>query len=330
MAAKTVLVLGATGSFGGAVATELLRRGRPVRALVRDTAKLRARFGRRSELEIVEGDVLDPMALEGAAEGCGVIVHGVNYPYDLWTPHMYVATENVIATAEAKRALVLFPGNVYGLGDQTVAPLDEDAENAPCSDKGALRAELEDSLRRAASDGGARVLILRAGDYFGPTARNGMVDPIFGNAAVGRSIRTFGRLDIPHQWAYLPDLARVAADLMSKASRLAPFEVVNFAGHVVEREGEFLRLVAEQAGFPHLPVRVMPWGLLRVVGFFNGVVRELIEMRYLFDGAVILDDPRLRELLPGFKSTGLNKAVRDTVESYRRRAARPRPRVSGR
>ncbi len=317
MANKPVLVLGATGSFGGAVALELLQRGGAVRALVRDEAKARVLFGGHRGLEFAAGDARDPGAVDRAAAGCGAIVHGINFPYDQWSPNMYVVTENVVGAAEAEGALVVFPGNVYGLGDQTGRPLDEAAENAPCSAKGVIRVDLETSLRQAAEAGAARVLIVRAGDYFGPTMRNGLVDPIFGNAAKAKPMRALGRLDMPHQWAYLPDLARAVADLMEKPGRLALFEVVHFAGHVAETEGAFLRLVAAASGHPDLPVGVAPWWMLRLAGLFSGVVREVMEMRYLFDGAVILDEPRLRELLPRFKATPIEVAVRDTLQSYR-------------
>ena len=318
------LVLGATGSFGGALALELLARGYTVRALVRDPAKAAARLGKRPDLDLVRGNALDPIAVSQAARGASVVVHGVNYPYDQWAPNMHVATENAIAAAEEARALIVFPGNVYGLGAPGRAPLTEAAPNAPCSGKGALRVELEEHLRWSAQAGHSRVLILRAGDYFGPTVRNGLVDPIFANALRGRPMQALGRLDVPHQWAYVPDLARAAADLIARAKTLKPFEVVNFAGHIALPARAFFAEVATAAGRPKLAVRRVPWWLLGLVGRFKPVVRELMEMRYLFDEAVVLDDPRFRQLLPSFKATPLDAAIRETLDSYRGDVVTPR------
>jgi nucleoside-diphosphate-sugar epimerase len=318
------LVLGATGSFGGAVALELLARGQLVRALVRDPAKAAARLGKRPDLELVAGNALDPIAVSQAARGAAVVVHGVNYPYDQWAPNMHVATENAIAAAEEAKALIVFPGNVYALGKPTGAPLNEAAANEPCSNKGALRAELEAHLRYSAEAGHSRVLILRAGDYFGPTVRNGLVDPIFANALHGRPIWGLGRLDIPHQWAYVPDLARAAADLIARAKALKAFEIVNFAGHIALPARTFHQAVAAAAGHPKLAVRRVPWWLMGLVGRFKPVVHELMEMRYLFDEAVVLDDPRFRQLLPTFKATPLDAAIRETLDSYRGDAVTPR------
>lgn len=105
--------------------------------------------------------------------------------------------------------------------------------------------------------------------------------------------------------------------LLSIADRLSLFDVVNFGGYAAGSQGDFLRLVARQAGYPDLPIRRVPWSVLRFLGLFNGVVRELLELRYLFDGAVILNGSRLRGLLPDYRDTPIENAVRKTLESYR-------------
>ena len=316
MSDKPVLVLGATGSFGGAVAHELLARGVPVRALSRDPVAGRAQLGAAPGLAWVAADVQDGAALARAARGAGAIVHGVNYPYHRWRPHMTTATANVIAAARAEGALIVFPGNVYGLGRAAGRALDESAPMQPCSRKGALRVELETELRRAAG-AGLRVLILRAGDYFGPTARNGLVDRIFQPALQGKPIQAIGRLDVAHQWAYLPDLARATVGLMAMRDRLDAFEVVHYAGIVAEPARRFHDAVAKAAGHPGLAVRSLPWWLFRLLATVDPVVRELMEMRYLWDEAVILDGAKLRRLLPGHVDAGLDAAVAATLASYR-------------
>jgi NAD(P)H dehydrogenase (quinone) len=62
-----ILVTGATGMFGGAVARSLLERGEPVRALVRDPGKAAAL--RASGAELVVGDMDQPQTLAPAFAG---------------------------------------------------------------------------------------------------------------------------------------------------------------------------------------------------------------------------------------------------------------------
>lgn len=66
-------MLGATGRQGGAVARELLRRGRTVHALVRDPDKEAARALQRAGAVLVRGDLDDETSLDAAMTG----VHGV-------------------------------------------------------------------------------------------------------------------------------------------------------------------------------------------------------------------------------------------------------------
>jgi nucleoside-diphosphate-sugar epimerase len=311
------LILGGTGSFGRAVVHELLQRGHPARCLVRDLDKAATLLGQAPGLELIQGDVQDQNAVVRAAEGCKTIVHAVNYPYPKWVPNMARATAHVIAAAHSSNATILFPGNVYGLGAQTEAPLAEDAPNQPAGHKGELRVRLEDSLLHSTEEGSVRrVIVLRAGDYFGPTVRNGLVDPIFENAAAGKPMRTFGNLEVAHQWAFVPDLARAALDLLDIEESLKPYEVFNFAGTVASPERDFLEQVAEQAGHAELDIRVLPWSAMKLGAMFNAVIRELMELRYLFDQSVILEGSKLRRTLPNFRETPIAEAIRVTLESY--------------
>lgn len=81
-AAGTVLVTGATGLQGGACARELLRRGRPVAALVRDVDAPAARALAQAGARVVRGDLDDEASLRAAMEG----VHGVFSVQTFMTP----------------------------------------------------------------------------------------------------------------------------------------------------------------------------------------------------------------------------------------------------
>ncbi|MEJ7631950.1 MAG: NmrA/HSCARG family protein [Rubrobacteraceae bacterium] len=66
---RLILVTGATGQQGGAVARKLLERGFAVRALTRDTEKPAAKELAGLGAEVVEGDLDDRASIERALEG---------------------------------------------------------------------------------------------------------------------------------------------------------------------------------------------------------------------------------------------------------------------
>ncbi len=75
---KPTLVTGASGFLGWHVARLLVERGHRVRALVRSSGRIR-----ELDVETVGGDLRDPLSIERAAGGCGLVFH-VAADYRLW------------------------------------------------------------------------------------------------------------------------------------------------------------------------------------------------------------------------------------------------------
>ena len=309
-----ILVLGAAGGFGRSVVTEFAARGWLVRGLVRRRPGPEA-FP--DGVEVVEGDARDRAVLARVVQGCEVVALAVNYPFAQWDPGMRDATAKAIAACRDAGALLLFPGSVHGFGRQTGRALPEDAPQDATTRKGRLRADLEYMIRRGCDDGRMRAIIVRAGDLFGPGVRNSLVDRLFGRALAGRPMLWPGRLSVPHQWGYGPDLARLAGDLVVRRDTLAPCQAVHLSGHVFTRQGDFLDAIAAGAGLRGRVARTVPWWALRLAAPFDPTLREMLELDYLFEDAVILDDPARRRLLPGFQTTGLEAAIAATLSDYR-------------
>jgi uncharacterized protein YbjT (DUF2867 family) len=94
---KPILVYGATGMQGSAVARQLLRAGQPVRVLVRDP--LKAEQWREAGAEIVQGDYLDPVSLEAAHAGIDRVILHLPLQYDFDSYERY--GRNAIEAAKA-------------------------------------------------------------------------------------------------------------------------------------------------------------------------------------------------------------------------------------
>jgi uncharacterized protein YbjT (DUF2867 family) len=77
---RLILVSGATGQQGGAVARSLLGRGFEVRALTRDPEKPKAKELAALGAEVASGDLEDRPAIERVLDG----VHGVFSVQQFW------------------------------------------------------------------------------------------------------------------------------------------------------------------------------------------------------------------------------------------------------
>jgi nucleoside-diphosphate-sugar epimerase len=162
---------------------------------------------------------------------------------------------------------------------------------------------------QAAAQQGVRVLIVRAGDFFGPRAGNnwfsqGLVKP----GAPVTSVTYPGSAGVGHAWAYLPDLADTMVRLVEQEARLGTFERFHFAGHF-DPDGTHMVAAIEHAAGRPVAVRTLPWWVLRLVAPFVPLFREMAEMRYLWRVPFALDNARLVRFLGSETHTPLRQAV---------------------
>lgn len=308
------LLLGATGSIGYAVAQQLLSTGTPITLLARNRTKAEHLFPAGSLVEIVEGDVQDAALLKRLAADKSVIFHGINYPYHQWFGNMDLVTQKIIDAAAQNRALIVFPGNVYPFGLAT-QPIREESVPQPTTRKGALRVELERMLQAAAEAGTCRVLNVRLPDFWGPNVLNEGIRPIFEGALAGGKLPWLLNADIPHQLVYTKDAAEVIVRLIERGTG-QPYELLNYGGTTVPSMRGFLERLARVAGTP-AKVHVYPAWQIKLIGWFQPMMREVVEMLYLYQNSILLDDTRLRALLPGFRETPLETAFADTLAWFR-------------
>lgn len=315
---RTALILGATGGFGGAVARRLAAGGWTVRAMHRDPARgmdAAGPDGRACDWR--QGDAMCAADVARAADGAALIVHAVNPPrYRNWPRLVLPMLDNGIAAARANGARLLLPGTVYNYGPDTLPEPHEDAPQNPVTRKGRIRAEMERRLQQASADGAMTTLILRSGDYFGPSAAGSW----FSQAMVrpGRALRTVtypGRPGIGHQWAFLPDVAETAARLLDLPAPLPGFARFHMHGHWDADGTGMIAAIRRAAGLRALTVRRLPWGLVSLARPVMPLARELHEIRYLWEQPVRLDNARLLCTLGSEPHTPLDQAVAATLHA---------------
>jgi nucleoside-diphosphate-sugar epimerase len=328
---ETVLVLGATGGIGGEVARQLRDAGWHVRGLTRGAGRPDASAG----VEWIQGDAMNAADVARAALGATVIVHAVNPPgYKRWAELVLPMLDHTIAAARSTRAAIVLPGTVYNFGPEAFPLIDEDAPQRPVTKKGAIRVEMEARLQRASKEG-TQVIIVRAGDFFGPNAGNnwfsqGLVKP---GKPVGK-ISMPGARGVGHEWSYLPDVARTMVELIARRDSLDTFARFHMAGHWdadgTQVAAAIRRVVARRTG-REPKAAAFPWWLLTLAAPFNTTFRELREMRYLWREPIRMSNARLVAALGHEPHTPLDDAIEATLTGLGCLApsARPNGQASG-
>lgn len=328
-ASPIVLIIGVTGGVGAAVARSALKQGWRVRALTRhaDMARrVQAGGSPWQGLDALDwhvGDAMQADDVRRAAQGVAFVVHAANPPgYMRWRELALPMLRNAMDAARAVGARLLLPGNVYNFGPDAGALVAEEAPQHPLTRKGAVRVEMELMLREAAQDSERplRSLVLRAGDFFGGHAPSSWFSTLL--VKPGRPLRRVvypGVAHVGHAWAFLPDLAdtmvRLMALDMAQPGRLSSFEVLHFGGHWMPRGIDMAEAIRRVSGQPRLPIKPVPWPLLTLLSPFVPLLREIREMRYLWQVPLQLDNGKLRALLGEEPHTPLDEALRFSLVS---------------
>ena len=300
-----VTVLGSNGHLGNAAMVAFQAAGWDVAGLGRSNR--RAVPGTR----FIQGDADDIAVVRAAIAEADVVVHGLHLRYDRWGNGRAEAQLKVVLDAmRGTGKTLLFPGTIYNYrgSDRVIGPdLRQEAE-AP---RGAIRIQLERMLAEAARTGGFQVIILRAGDFFGPGNRAEWFEAaMLMDHAKGR-VYHMGDLDMRHSWAYLPDLGRAFVALAEQRKSLEAFTNFHFAGHWVSH-GQLMAAITKAATRPLTPAP-LAWWTLRAIGLVNPVMRDIYRMRYLWLNEMELVDPRLDALLGAGFATPFDEAVAATV-----------------
>ncbi len=128
----TVLVTGASGFVGSAVARRLLERGATVRTLVRAESDRRNVHG--LGVEVATGDLRDRRSLESACAGCEALFH-VAADYRLWARQPQELYETNVVGTRAIMLAALAAGVRRVVYTSSVATLGARADGAPADEE---------------------------------------------------------------------------------------------------------------------------------------------------------------------------------------------------
>ena len=304
-------LVGAAGAMGRSLSQALVGRERSFRVIGRSATGLEATFGRVPGAERATWNPEDPASVRAAVRGLDTLVYLVGLPYHRFDQHPVVMRQTLEgAIAEGVRRMVLV-GSVYPYGVPRTTPVTESHPREPHTFKGRMRKAQEDLLLEADAAGKIRGTILRLPDFFGPGIEKSFLHDAFVAAQTGRTANLIGPIDTPHEFIYVPDVGPVLLDVADRPEAYGRWWHLGGPGTTTQRE--FVTKVFAAVGRkPKL--RVAGKTTLRVMGLFNPMMRELVEMSYLHTTPVVLDDSALQKLLGPVKKTSYEEGIRKTLE----------------
>jgi nucleoside-diphosphate-sugar epimerase len=300
-------ILGANGTIGSVLAKELIT--------FTDKIRLVSRYPRKINEtdELYQADLSNPAVVDQAVAGSDVVYVVIGFDYDLkvWEEKWPKLIKATISACIKHNARLVFFDNVYMYGINSIPHMTEDSPYNPPSKKGAVRKQIAQMIMDEVKAGRLMALIARSADFYGPDNDKSFVNEmVYKNFLRGARANWFVDADKKHSFTFTPDAAKATA-LLGNTD-----DAYNTIWHLPTDKNtltgrQFVQLFAREMKVRD-KIFVMPVWLIRIVGIFVPVLKEMPEMMYQYDRDYFFDSSKFEKRFK-FKTTTYEEGVKLTV-----------------
>ena len=244
---------------------------------------------------LVKADLLNTEEVLKAVEGSEVVYLTVGLTYDInvWKRDWPIIMKNVIDACKKNNSKFVFFDNVYSYG-KVDSWMTEKSPAKPNSEKGKVRAELNEMIMKEIKQGNFKAIIAKAADFYGPDTPLSFVNiMVFENFKKGKKAQWFIDVNKKHSFTYTPDAAKGTAILGNTDS------AYNQVWHLPTNKNaltgkEFIELVAKAMDVKPEYTVVKKW-MVQMLGLFNKAIKESVEMLYQNDSDYLFDSTKFEK-----------------------------------
>ncbi len=300
-------ILGANGTIGSVLAKELRSYTDKIRLVSRNPKKV------NDTDELFPADLSNTGSVDKAVEGSNVVylVVGFDYKINVWEEKWPRLMRATIDACIKHNARLVFFDNVYMYDIKAIPHMTEDSAINPPSRKGAVRKQIAQMLSEEVKAGKLMALIARSADFYGPgNERSFITEMVYKNIKKGKASNWLINADKKHSFTYTPDAAKATAllgntndaynqvwHLPTDSDTLTGREIVSLYAKEMNGSGK---------------VSVMPMWLIKILGLFIPIMKEMPEMMYQYDRDYFFDSSKFEKKF-NFKVTTYQEGVRNTV-----------------
>jgi nucleoside-diphosphate-sugar epimerase len=272
-------ILGSGGTIGVELAKHLTSYTDKVRLVSRNPERV------NDTDQLVAGDLTNANDVMKAVEGSQIVYLTVGLPYSVkaWESMWPEVVKHVIAACKKHNAKLVFFDNIYMYDPGHLDHMDENTPVNPGSKKGKVRAKIAQMILDEVDKGNLTALIARSADFYGPgIEKNGMVrEMIFKRFANGKKANWLCSVSYVHSVTYTPDAAKATALLGNTEDAYNQVWHLPTAPDPLTAE-EWIETIAGEMDLKSR-FRLAPRFLVRVMGLFVPIMKEMVEMLYQYD-----------------------------------------------
>ena len=237
---------------------------------------------------------------------------GFDYNTKVWQDKWPKLMRAAIDACIKHKAKLVFFDNVYLYDINAIPHMTENSVINPPSKKGKVRKEIADMLLSEVKSGKLTALIARSADFYGPNNdKSYLLEMVYKNMKKGKKPNWFIDIDKKHSFTYTPDAAKATAMLGNTP------DAYNQVWHLPTDKNtltikEMIALFAKEMNVNN-KVSILPMWLLRILGLFIPIMREMPEVMYQYDRDYIFDSSKFDKRF-NFRTTPYNEGVKLTIE----------------
>ncbi|MDQ0194171.1 NAD-dependent epimerase/dehydratase family protein [Paenibacillus wynnii] len=305
---KELHVIFGTGPLGKWTMRELLKLNKKVRLVNRSGNKK----GFPDEVEVVAGNAFDTKKVVELTKGATAVYQCAQPAYHDWVKSFLSMQQSIVEGTAANEARLIVAENLYMYGMPTNVPFIETTTYNAHTRKGQVRQDMTEALELAHNAGKLSIARVRGSDFWGPDDFSA-TPFIFGSALTGKRASILGNKHKPHTFTYAPDFGKALA--IAGTNDIALGQIWHVPSNPPITQIQLMNLIAAELDI-HVKTRVASTRLIRLLGLFNPVMREMVEMMYQWNHPFVMDSSKFEKTF-GMKATSVNEAINNTLSWYR-------------
>jgi nucleoside-diphosphate-sugar epimerase len=305
------VIVGA-GAVGLSIADEVARRGNEVTIVSRGAPQA----GLPTGTVFMRQEVTGAGDLAPACEGAAFLVLAAGEGPDRTSEATGRLAESIIGAARACGASLVAIDSMGAYGDNLGIPMSEATPERPtCPDetrRGAIARQILEAHKS-----GIKALVARCCTLYGPRVTGSPLgESVFAPVATGKPARMIGRLDMPHAFTYVKDLARAVATLCENDEAWGKFWHVPCPQPITQQQ--VLDILRDLTSRP-VSAELVGSRLLGLKSAFNPALKQYADLMYRFEKPYVVNHSRFSTSF-GERTTFHPQALFETLEWYRQRA----------
>ena len=298
---------------GGAIGTELAKALKPFA----DKIQLVSRHPQKvnSTDHIYAADLTDFYHVDEALRDTSIAYLTVGLPYStkIWEHTWPKIMQNVVEACIQHGTRLVFFDNIYMYQPESMGHITEETPIQPSSKKGRVRAKIAKMVMDAVEHRSLKAVIARSADFYGPhiDQKSILTESVFKNFKQGKKANWLCSVRYKHSFTYTVDAGKATALLGNTDDAYGQVWHLPTAPDPYTGK-EWIEAIAKAMDVSPKYL-VAGRGMVRLMGLFNPLMKELVEMLYQYDRDYVFDSSKFTNRF-GMEPTPYEEGIKQIVQ----------------